>query len=850
MMENLNQVAKKFKDTYDTYYRDFISYLRKNKLNTEIVNPKDVSEPIVKALENGIKIDGFKGVSLMAIKGDKGDPGKDGLPGKDGANIIIKKEKGKDGKPGKPGKDGKDGKDGIDGKDGTVPKHKWKKTSLSFEKDGKFVDFVDLKGEKGDAPSHEWDGTALRFELPGGKWGDWTDLSPELERSAEKAMVAFGSKTKVFTQLSDVPGSYLGKSGYILKVKTDETGLELVTPQSIEDVRWGEITGTLSNQTDLQSALDAKQNSLGYTPENVANKKTTLTDNSDTYYPTQKAVKTAVDAKVDANAAITGATKTKITYDTKGLVTAGTDATTSDIAEGTNLYYTDERYQDNLGGTTGGDGFLKTGDDHQTIVYSDATPSLTLTSIPNVCHAPTGVEFGSATQEYDISGNTWVSAVAGGTLGGIPDETNVGHKLADCLSAVSISRDNTYLNVREKTGAASATNPLTVQFLFTGITAFDTIESRSYYTGSVSHNMSIQLWNWTTSAFDTYASFSGETDYVSRNIVVFSPSLYIGTGGNAGKVILQFIHTSSGLSTHSIQFDYIALCDGGGGSGGASIASAVAYTPTGSISATNVQTAINELDTEKVSLDQSTPQTIGATGARLAKLWATDITCTNAIDGSVTGNAATVTGFSPTSGKTLTVQKTMTLTAADDTGVYTFPTGTATIPANNQTMYIGTTAVAINRSSAALALTGITSIDGNAATVTTNANLTGPITSSGNATSIASQTGTGTKFVVDTSPTIVTPTIASLIGNKIYPSDDSTTAIQINKADGTTNVVNVDTTNRRVGIGTTAPTAYLHLKAGTATASTAPIKLTAGTVNTTPEAGAIEFDGTDYFISI
>ena len=41
-----------------------------------------------------------------------------------------------------------------------------------------------------------------------------------------------------------------------------------------------------------------------------------------------------------------------------------------------------------------------------------------------------------------------------------------------------------------------------------------------------------------------------------------------------------------------------------------------------------------------------------------------------------------------------------------------------------------------------------------AATVITNANLTGVITSSGNATSIASQTGTGTKFVVDTSPTI------------------------------------------------------------------------------------------------
>lgn len=54
------------------------------------------------------------------------------------------------------------------------------------------------------------------------------------------------------------------------------------------------------------------------------------------------------------------------------------------------------------------------------------------------------------------------------------------------------------------------------------------------------------------------------------------------------------------------------------------------------------------------------------------------------------------------------------------------------------------------------------SITGNAATVTTNANLTGPITSTGNATSVASQTGTGTTFVMSASPTLTgTPTLPS-----------------------------------------------------------------------------------------
>lgn len=54
-------------------------------------------------------------------------------------------------------------------------------------------------------------------------------------------------------------------------------------------------------------------------------------------------------------------------------------------------------------------------------------------------------------------------------------------------------------------------------------------------------------------------------------------------------------------------------------------------------------------------------------------------------------------------------------------------------------------------------LTG--NITGNAATVTTNSNLTGPITSTGNTTAVASQTGTGSKFVMDTAPTLVTPVL-------------------------------------------------------------------------------------------
>lgn len=59
-------------------------------------------------------------------------------------------------------------------------------------------------------------------------------------------------------------------------------------------------------------------------------------------------------------------------------------------------------------------------------------------------------------------------------------------------------------------------------------------------------------------------------------------------------------------------------------------------------------------------------------------------------------------------------------------------------------------------------------------------NLTGPITSVGPATSIASQTGTGTKFVMDQSPTLVTPDIgvatATSINGTTIPSSKTLVA--------------------------------------------------------------------------
>jgi hypothetical protein len=82
-------------------------------------------------------------------------------------------------------------------------------------------------------------------------------------------------------------------------------------------------------------------------------------------------IQTQLDGKVDENAAITGATKTKITYDAKGLVTAGADATTADIADSTNKRYVTDAQLTVIGNTSG----TNTGDNATNSQYSGLAAS-------------------------------------------------------------------------------------------------------------------------------------------------------------------------------------------------------------------------------------------------------------------------------------------------------------------------------------------------------------------------------------------------------------------------------------------------------------------------------------------
>jgi hypothetical protein len=114
---------------------------------------------------------------------------------------------------------------------------------------------------------------------------------------------------------------------------------------------------------------------------------------------------------VVANSAITGATKTKITYDAKGLVTAGADATTADIAASTNKNYVTDAQATVIGNTSG------TNTGNQTLANtSDATShTVTLSSTGGSVQLVEGSGITLTTTGTSADGIITIASTGGGS---------------------------------------------------------------------------------------------------------------------------------------------------------------------------------------------------------------------------------------------------------------------------------------------------------------------------------------------------------------------------------------------------------------------------------------------------
>ena len=142
-------------------------------------------------------------------------------------------------------------------------------------------------------------------------------------------------------------------------------------------------TADIAASSNKNYVTDAEKTVLG---------NTSGTNTGDQVLPTLSSL-----GAVAGNSAITGASKTKITYDSKGLVTAGADATTADIAASSNKNYVTDAEKTVLGNTSGtntGDQTISltgdvTGTGTGTITATMANSGVTAGSYGNALNIPT-----------------------------------------------------------------------------------------------------------------------------------------------------------------------------------------------------------------------------------------------------------------------------------------------------------------------------------------------------------------------------------------------------------------------------------------------------------------------------
>jgi len=463
-------------------------------------------------------------------------------------------------------------------------------------------------------------------------------------------------QTLIWNNASELWEPYSGLSdGQVLTWDTTN-GWQAETPSG--GVAWGSITGTLSDQTDLQTALDGK---------------------------------------VDENAAITGATKTKITYDAKGLVTAGADAVTADIADSTNKRYVTDANLVVLGNTSGtnsGDQTITltgdvTGSGTGSFAATIAANAVTNTNLrDSVSLSVIGRSANSTGDPADIA-----ATVDGEVLR--RSGTNLGF---GTIATAGIANDAvTYAKIQNVTdarllgrsaGSAGDVQELTVG---TGLQLSGGVLSNTVTAGVTGTGVTNRLAIWTgTSTIgsdDSPLYFDGTNNRLGINTASPSATLHVGvpTGtfleglriaGNLSSNLINVISNVNNVNSGANTFFQLVT---GGSAGGDP---ALQFTVSG---ATTLSIGLDNSDSDKLKIKyQTTPSDVANSG----------ITLTNnsphrvGINNDAPGYDLDVTNTT----RARTFINTIALpTVTPGTGMGTTPTGISVLGAQNGFAYFFTT---------------------------------------------------------------------------------------------------------------------------------------------------------------
>jgi len=199
---------------------------------------------------------------------------------------------------------------------------------------------------------------------------------------------------------------------------------------------------------------------------------------------------TAISGKVDSNTSITASTKTKITYDEKGLVTAGVDATTADIATSTNKNYVTDTQVIVIGNTSG----TNTGDQDISGIATNAT------AISGKVDSNTSITAGTKTKiTYDAKGLVTAGADASKADFGLGNVDNTSDETKNTAIATLTNKTLTNPKLNENVALTATATELNI---LDGITATTT---ELNYVDGVTSAIQAQL-----DAKETNASHTGD----------------------------------------------------------------------------------------------------------------------------------------------------------------------------------------------------------------------------------------------------------------------------------------------------------------------------------------------------
>jgi hypothetical protein len=371
----------------------------------------------------------------------------------------------------------------------------------------------------------------------------------------------------------------------------------------------------LTDSTSLRTTWSGKQDALGFTPENVSNKKTSLSDNSDTYYPSQKAVKTVVDGKENFHG-----------IETFGALSFDNSTHVLTVASGTNTYwYKGTKYTTANAITCDIDSFeTLTANTLYFFYFDDVSGTLKCSDTAwnfkenvFVCTVFWNGTAGAIQKELhnhtrDLDWHIWAhdtigtryesgfvltapTTAADSTLqieaGCLHDEDQEQVTTQQTTMRAWYKVDSTHYTFADYSlpypGTSGQPQYLdTDTYTLTNVGASDFVNIWVY--GSLDNDKPIYI-------IPTHASTAYNTIGIAR--AATTPEI-IGMNLNPElKLLYRFIYKGDGEFQEFTDYRTSSTVPGGGST--AITASAVTYSPDGNISSTNVQSAITELDSEK-----------------------------------------------------------------------------------------------------------------------------------------------------------------------------------------------------------------------------------------------------------